>query len=111
MLIGALPAASNRATWVENFEFVDATDDSPIDFSVCDEIVITIRDPYLSDNLITLKKSTGQVTTPNQGVISVRAEAGTMGGLDPKTYEVALETHTGGDVDQLILGTLPVLGW
>lgn len=111
MLIGALPAASNRATWIENFEFVDATDDSLIDFSVCNEITITVRDREAGTEAVILKKSGGGVTTPSPGVISVRCEVDIMRGLEPKTYEVAMETLFDGDTDQVVIGTLPVIGW
>jgi hypothetical protein len=111
MLIGPLPAASNRATWIENFEFRDQTDDSLIDFSVAEEITLTIRDPNTKAELIRLTKTGGGITTPAAGVISARAEVGTMQGLDPKTYEITMEVLDEGDTVQMMLGTLPVLGW
>lgn len=111
MLIGPLPAASNRATWIENFEFHDMTDDSLIDFSNTEEITFTIRDPDTGAEFIRFRKTSGEITTPSLGVISIRAEKGTMGRLEPKTYEVAMEVEEEGDTVQMLIGTLPVLGW
>jgi hypothetical protein len=111
MLIGPLPTASNRATWIENFEFHDMTDDSLVDFSTAEEITFTIRDPSSGAEFIRLRKSSGEVTTPTIGVVSIRADVGTMNRLEPKTYEVAMEVLEEGDTVQMLLGTLPVLGW
>jgi hypothetical protein len=111
MLIGALPAASNRATWIQSLEFSDPSDDSPIDFSVAEEITISLRDPGTKYVQLVLTLSGGGVTTPSVGIIHIRAEKAQMGLLAPKTYEVAMEILDEGDTDQLLLGTLPVLGW
>lgn len=109
MYTGSLPAATTFSTWVENIEVLDA-DDTPIDFSVVDEITVQVYDLNTGSVLLELTRNNGDITTPADGIVQWRAEAEDMGGFDRLTYGLRLIIEQDDDTIALTLGTVPIVG-
>lgn len=112
MLTGPLSARSNLATWREQVELTDEADGTAIDIvTEVDEITVSIRDG--DTTLLTATLTGGDITVIETGVFEFVFSATDMGGLDPKTYEVGclvkFSAAVGGDTEEVILGTVPVL--
>lgn len=114
MYTGKIEPVSNLATWRETVELTE--DGEPVDIVTdVDSITIHVRDP-LADNVV-LSGSTadGVVTVSNltDGVFEFVFSAGQMAGVDAGTYElgclIKFSDNLGGDTEQVILGTVPVL--
>ena len=109
MITGTIPAASVYATWLETMEIRDIDDNSLWDLSSVVEIKLVLRDPHGCFEGLTLTKSKGQITIPTAGIIQWRAEAGQMGTLTPRLYEMILLMQDTTDTTTLILGTVSVI--
>jgi hypothetical protein len=110
MLTGSLPATTNFGTWVETVEFLDTEDNEPIDFSICEDIVLVLYDQWSGSAALTLSKGAGTITTPAPGIIQWRAEAGNMGGFNTGTYQVQLTAFEDDDAVPLMMSSVTIVG-
>lgn len=116
MLTGTLPPVSNLATWRDYVELTDADDSSLVDMVTdVDEITISLRDPKADCVVLSGTLSDGTVITSDliNGNIEFVFSASQMSGLAAGTYElgclVKFSAAVGGDTEQIILGTVPVV--
>lgn len=116
MLTGTLPPVSNLATWRETVELTDASDSSLVDLVTdVDEITINVRDPQADCVVLSGSTSDGVVTVSglSDGLFEFVFSAAQLSGLAAGTYElgclITFSGAVGGDTEQVILGTVPVL--
>jgi|SRR5215471_1713745 len=107
MYSGGLKPISNLATWTDTVEIISVDDGTPLDFTDVTEVTLTVADR--SQNLLVLKKSTGDIILPTNGVIQWRAEATVMAGMVPGNFYVGILISTSTDAVQLFLGTLSIV--
>lgn len=88
MFMGALPPASNRATWSVLYELVDSDTDEAIDISGANEITVHVRDQRSKSPVLTGKLSSGEVAHVDTGIFRWTFSASQMSALCANTYEV-----------------------
>lgn len=105
---GSLGQISNRATWQNGFEIIDAETDDLMDLTGASITMKVAREPGQS---VVLTGSTGggELTIPALGQVDFRFEASQMTNLCPGTYSASVLIERSGDTDQLFLGTVAVL--
>lgn len=105
---GSLGQISNKATWANGFQIIDAETDDLMDLTGA---AITMKVYRLPGRSIVLTGSTdgGEVTIPALGLIDFRFEAEAMSSLGAGTYDASLIIVRAGDTDQLFLGTVAIL--
>lgn len=109
METGPIPTTTVYGTWTENVEVVSIEDDTPFDLSSLVEITLRVRDPRSKFDEIVLTMSGGQIVIPSPGIIQWRAEAGAMGSLEPKVYELILLLEDDTDTVPLMLGSIAIV--
>lgn len=114
MLTGPLPPISNLATWRDTAELRDAETGELIDLETdIEEITVTIRDPRSESDELAATLSGDAITVLGVGVFEFVFTAEEMSNLDPKTYEIGclvkFTDASGGDTEQVILGTISVI--
>lgn len=107
MYVGSLPAASNRATYIQSFQVNDSETDDLVDLSAA-AITYSIRDKR--SKTVTLSATVGDgVTVTATGVFEVEFTDTEMRTLCDQEYEVGCTIEIDDEVSQYIIGTLPIL--
>lgn len=109
MYTASLPPATIWGTWTENVEIWSTDDDQLADLSAVTEITLKLIDPYTKLQEMQLTLTDGGITLPSQGIIQWRVEAGQMGTLQTKLYEVVMLIEADGDTIPLILGPVSIV--
>jgi hypothetical protein len=104
---GSLGQISNKATWTNGFEVVDAQTDDLMDLTGATVTMKVIRSPCGSTTL-SGSTTTGELAIPALGLIDFRFEASQMASLCGGTYEASVLIERGNDTDQIFLGTIAV---
>jgi hypothetical protein len=109
MFMGALPPASNRATWSVLYELSDADTGEAIDISGVDEITNHVRDPRTNSAVLTGTLINGEVAHVDTGIFRWTFSASQMSTLRADNYEIGCTIEQNGETAQIIIGTLPVI--
>lgn len=108
MYIGALPPASNRGAYTQQFQLFDDETDEGIDLSGA-SIVLEIRKPGCTSPELSATTGNGRIALGGEaGVFELTLAAGDMRGLHPMTYEAGMTIAQNGETTQYFIGTLPV---
>lgn len=105
---GSLGQISNRATWLNGFEIIDAQTDDLMDLTGATITMKVARLPCRS-TVLTGSTTTGELVIPALGLVDFRFEAAQMAALCAGTYDASVLIERNGDTDQLFLGTVAVL--
>jgi hypothetical protein len=110
MYIGSLVAASNRATYQQDFQLYDDEDQEGLDLTGA-VITLEIRRPGCSSAAISATTANGLivVTDTDEGQFELTIPVGSMRGLDPMTYECGITVTQNDETTQYFIGTLAVL--
>jgi hypothetical protein len=108
MLNGSLGQISNRATWINGFEVIDAETDDFMDLTGVTITMKVARDPGGSV-VLTGSTTTGELTIPGTGLVDWRFEASQMQSLCAGTYAAVVRFERAGDTDDVFLGAVAVL--
>ena len=110
MMTGTLAPVSNKETWSDTLEFINDETDAAwfVQASPPDEITLKLRDKSGSI-VLTLSLSDGDLVVVGDGQVTFTASADTMGGIEPKTYEVGVLYEDDDVVTQVLLGNISVL--
>lgn len=102
IITDALPATPSYGSWIEAVEFSDTEDNSLIDFSVAEEIKMQVIDPFTGIVILTISKSTGEITTPSDGIIEWNVGYTRMRSFRCGTYEVIMNATMDSAADYVI---------
>lgn len=110
MHIGNLPAASNRATYRQDFQVCDDETDEGIDLTGA-IITLAIRKPGCTSPELTATTANGRIaiTGMEEGRFELTFTAADMRRLDQMSYACGITIEQNGDVVQYFIGSLPVL--
>jgi hypothetical protein len=109
MYIGSLPAASNRATYTQDFQLYDDDNDEGVSLAAA-TIVLEVRKPGTTTALLHAMNGSGiTVTDEDGGGFTLRFTVDEMRALCAGTYECGITVEQSGDTTQFFIGTLPVL--
>lgn len=109
MYIGTLPVVSNRATFEQAFQAIDADDGSAFDLTGA-MITYEIRDPSSCSSILTATNSDGvNVDDADDGIFTVTFTATQMQPLDAKEYEVGCIITVADFTTQYIAARQPVI--
>ena len=109
MHIGALPPASNRATWRQDFFVFDDETEAGIDLAGA-SIVLELRKPGCSSPALSASTGNGRIALDAEaGHFAVTFAAAEMRALDARAYEAGITVTQNGETTQFFIGTLPVL--
>jgi hypothetical protein len=104
---GSLGQISNRATWTNGFEIIDAQTDDLMDLTGATITMKVARLPCRT-TVLTGSTTTGELAIPGLGLVDFRFEASQMTGFCVGTYDASILIDRAGDTDQLFLGTVAV---
>jgi hypothetical protein len=104
---GSLGQISNKATWVNGFEIIDAETDEPMDLTGA-TITMKVRRLPCCSTVLSGSTTSGELSIPALGCVDFRFEASQMSGLRSGTYDASILVERAGDTDQLFLGTVAV---
>lgn len=109
MYFGSLPAASNRATYQQDFQLYDDEDNEGLDLTDA-TITLEIHRPNETAAEISATTTNGLivVTDTDEGQFELTIPVATMRDLDPMTYEVGITVLQNDETTQYLIGTLPV---
>ena len=119
---GNVSTPSNRADWIETCKVIDTDTGDPIDLSTCIismTVLKKVRNPnfyadgfygrvYPNSIILTGSTVTGEITVVDLGTFQWNFPAGRMSGLPQGEYEVGVRFSQGGQIMQLIIGTINV---
>jgi hypothetical protein len=109
MHIGSLPAASNRATYAQDFQLYDDENDEGSSLAAA-TIVFELRRPGTTAALLSATNDSGiTITDEAGGGFALRFAADQMRALCAGTYECGITVMQNGDTTQFFIGTLPVM--
>jgi hypothetical protein len=109
MYIGTLPLVSNRATFEQSFQAIDADDGSAFDLTAA-TITFEIRDPVSQSAILSATNNDGvDVVDADDGIFTVTFTATQMSDLDAKEYEVGCTITVGDFTTQYIAARQPVI--
>lgn len=110
MYIGALPTASNRADYNENFQLYDDDDNEGITLSGATVTLEIRRDPGCAP-VVTATIDNGLIVVADEtnGVFNLAIPAATMRSFCAGTYECGIVIEQNDETIQYFIGTLPVL--
>lgn len=109
MFTGSLEPVSNRATWREQCRVWDSETGQPFDISEATEIVVQVgQDCWRPLFSAKLSSNTVNLIDDNTAFEFVFS-ADQMKCLCAGTYEVGITITVNGDVESLVIGTLPVM--
>ena len=122
--VGALPEASNRATYIEAIEIIDQETGQPLDISAAQEIVFQIISPnyqnytqfgyglgfggYIGAQMLTATLSNGKIVLVQPGTFQVTFTRSEMNTLPAGDYQCGVTILIDNITTELIIGTLPV---
>lgn len=106
MFLGTLPAATNNSDWIESIRLTDFDDSDPLDFTDVEFEMAVYRDGRTP--ILTGSTSGGEITTPEDGIVSWQFLAARMSGFCAGTYTVEIKATR--DVFETLIGfiNLPV---
>lgn len=109
MYIGSLPQISNRATYIQDVEIVNDDTDEGFDLSHAVEIEIQISQQQPSCRAeLTATLTGGEIEMITPSVFRWTFTAEQMRRLRAGTYDVGVVITFPTEIQQLIIGTLPV---
>ena len=111
MYTGSLPQATNRQSWSEVFEVIDAETGEADDISDAAEITFAVRRKGCTSPQLTLTLGDGVtlVDDDTDGAFQVDVTVDQMRALcAPQTYEVGITILLQGETVQLFEGTWPI---
>ena len=109
MYSGALPPASNRGAYSQQFQLFDDETDDGIDLSGA-RVVLEIRKAGRASVALSATMGNGRIALSGEtGVFELQIAAEDMRALEPFTYEVGMTITQDGETTQHFIGTLPVL--
>ena len=103
MIRDPLRPAPTFGVWEVICEYNDIEDNSMIDFAPYPNILVEIEDPFSQGIVMSLSRTSGQVTTPAPGIIMWRVGHDQMGGLRGGTYHVRMSAWQDDPDDRLPL--------
>lgn len=110
MHIGTLDPISNRQSWIQDFQVVDADSDEGFDITAATAIVLQVSDPRTKASVLSASLDNGRITRPGDtGVFRVTFAPSEMGAVCAKTYDIGITVTADSETSQLFIGTLPVL--
>lgn len=112
MHTGSLPKATNRQSWSEVFEMIDAETGEADDISDAEEITFAVRRKGCSTPELTLTLGDGitLVDDDTDSKLQVDITVDQMRSLcAPNTYEVGITMLVQGETVQLFAGTWPII--
>jgi hypothetical protein len=108
-IIPMLEPVSNQATWRDTVELRDE-DDELIDLEQdVTAITFRVRDTECDSTVLEATLAAATIDVVGDGVFQFVFTQAQMQTLDPKIYEVGALVTVDGDVEQVILGRIPVL--
>lgn len=109
MYIGALPPASNRGTYIQDFLVFDDETEEGIDLAGAG-ILLELRRPGCSSPALSASTGNGRIALEAEaGRFVVTIAADDMRSLDAAAYEAGITITQNGATTQFFIGTLPVL--
>lgn len=108
MYVGALPPASNRASWIREYEVVDDETGQLVDLTSI-SITFEVRDPLDGTTVLSATTENGKITVIDTGTFQHNFTRDDMAKLCARSYEVGCTLADADDTVQFIIGTLPVL--
>jgi hypothetical protein len=119
MYEGSLAVLSNRQSWADSVSIIDTDTGEPVDISTATEIVVQVAPKQAVDfggygeqshtsPLLTATLSNGKVQHVQPGMFAFAFTQGEMRALCGGNYDVEITIHKDGEVESLILGTLPI---
>lgn len=126
MFRSAFPAITNRQSFIDEVEVLDADDGTPVDLTGC-RIVVGIRlrhyqgwgwdywpypaapSLYVDAPRLVASTDDGTVTIPDLGVFFFNFTFTQIASLRPAIYDVGATVTRDGEEVELLLGQLPVL--
>jgi len=108
MYVGAFPAVSNRATFRQSFQVNDGETGDLIDLSQA-AITFEIRERRNKRSALGATVAGGAIAVTGAGTFDVTFTAAQMRSLGAGEYDVGCVIGIGGDEEQFIIGSLPVL--
>jgi len=108
MYVGSLQPVSNKQSWTQAFEVIDADTGSDLVLTGA-SIVFEVREPQSCAIVLSATSGNGKVTIPSTGVFQVAFPATDMKSLCAQTYEVGCTVTINDATLQYIIGTLSVL--
>ena len=108
MYVGAFPAVSNRATFRQSFQVNDGETGELVDLSQA-AITFEIRERRNRRSALSASVVGGAIAVTGAGTFEVTFTAAQMRSLGAGEYDVGCVIGIGGDEEQFIIGSLPVL--
>jgi hypothetical protein len=109
MYIGSLPAASNRATYHQQFQIYDDENNEGVDLTGA-TIALEVRRPGCDSAELSAVLGSGLAfADEDEGQFELTFTASQMRNLDPLTYECGITITQSDETVQFLIGTLPVL--
>lgn len=108
MYVGSLGPVSNKQTWTQVFEAIDADTGDDLDLTGA-SIVLEVRDPRDCSIRLSATTANGKIVIVDTGVFQVSFPASDMKTLCAQTYEVGCTVTINDATLQYIIGTVAVL--
>ena len=109
MYIGALPPASNRGTYAQDFLVFDDETEEGIDLAGA-VILLELRGPGCSAPALSASTGNGRIALQAEaGRFALTVPADEMRSLEAIAYEAGITITQNGETTQFFIGTLPVL--
>jgi hypothetical protein len=103
---------SSLETWITTIELYDDNDNSAINLSAVEDIIVSLRDPETKKTVLTASLDTGEIVLSLDNLSAVlTVPRSRMSALDAKTYEIGLRVIWTANTNerQYILGTMAVV--
>lgn len=108
MFQARLQPIAKGSDWIEVVELTDIDSGEPVDFTGA-SFTVSLRRKGDSGPSATGTNSSGQVISPEAGIVHIQFMSGSLGNLDPGEYDIGLKIERDGFTESLIIGTLPVI--
>ena len=110
MYIGALPVASNRATYTQQFQLYDDDDNEGVSLSGA-VVTLEVRKPKCTTVELSATTTNGKivVTDETNGIFQLTFTVSEMRNLCQMQYEAGITITQNDETTQYFIGTLPVL--
>lgn len=112
MIIANLPPQSNRADWIECFEFKDDDPNQNGEHELIDltgsTIVLAVKDED-GCQVLTASTTDGSIVIVSLGIAQYTFPRSSMTNLRPDTYEVGGTLERDGETMQFLIGTVPIV--
>lgn len=108
MFHARLQPISKGSDWIEIVELTDIDTGDPVDFTGA-TFTVSLRRKGDTSAEITGNNSSGQVISPEAGIVHIQFMASSIASLEPGEYDIGLKIERDGFTESLIIGTLPVI--